>query len=102
MTVIVSSLVTQRTFRETRDMNSDRSDHWHQLGVSLISLLGSVAPQLKPESHEVVHDFIQNREYGVALEWLMDAVSAQGIELSASQLIEVDRLVKLMKLNRNR
>jgi hypothetical protein len=83
-------------------MNLDRSENWQQLEVSLLSLLCSVAPQLKPESCQVVRDLIENREYGVALEWLTDAALAQGIRLSDSQLIEVDRMAKLMKLDLNR
>jgi hypothetical protein len=43
-----------------------------------------------------VTDFIENREYGLALEWLAEAAATQGIQLSEAQQAECDRLAKLM------
>ncbi|MBV8698009.1 hypothetical protein [Bradyrhizobium sp.] len=58
---------------------------WKHLETSLSSLLSSLASQLAPASCQVVNEFIENREYAVALEWLAEAASIRGIQLFDAQ-----------------
>jgi hypothetical protein len=60
-------------------MSHDRIERWKHLETSLSSLLSSIASQLDPSSRETVTEFIENREYAIALEWLAEAASKQGI-----------------------
>ena len=47
-------------------------------------------------------EFIENREYAIALEWLAEAASKQGSQLSEAQQAEFDRLEKLMGIDLTR
>jgi hypothetical protein len=80
-------------------MNDDRTERRRHLEASLSALLHSVAPQLAPASCAIVNEFIENREYALALEWLADAASIQGVQLSNAQQAEFDRLAKLMGID---
>jgi hypothetical protein len=83
-------------------MSHDRIERWKHLETSLSSLLSSIASQLDPSSHEIVNEFIENREYAIALEWLAEAASKQGSQLSEAQQAEFDRLEKLMGIDLTR
>jgi hypothetical protein len=83
----------------TIETDRDRRQRWTHLETSLSSLLSSLASQLDPASCEMVTEFIENREYAVALEWLADANSIRGIQLSNAQQAEFDRLAKLMGID---
>ncbi|HTO65349.1 MAG TPA: hypothetical protein VMM15_29330 [Bradyrhizobium sp.] len=62
-------------------------------------LLTSLASQLDPAICAIVTDFLENREYALALEWLAEAASIQGIQISEAQQAERDRLAKLMGID---
>jgi hypothetical protein len=82
-------------------MSDSRIEHWEHLANSLTSLLRSLTDLLDSRTVGIVDEFVQNREYGVALEWLVDAISQQGIVLSAAQQQEFARLAKLMNIELN-
>jgi hypothetical protein len=77
-------------------------DHWLELRGSLISLLETLAPLLDADTRELVGDFVDNREFGVALEWLHSAVLRKKISLTASQTQKFDELAALMKIDLGR
>ena len=83
------------------ETDRDRAERRTHLETSLSSLLSSLASRLDPASYEIVNDFIENREYAVALEWLGEAASIQAIQLSSAQQAEFDRLAKLMGIDPN-
>jgi hypothetical protein len=83
-------------------MSHDCIERWKHLETSLSSLLSSIASQLDPSSREIVTEFIESREYAIALEWLAEAASKQGIQLWEAQRSEFDRLEKLMGIDLTR
>ncbi|MEH2499816.1 hypothetical protein V1294_006295 [Bradyrhizobium sp. AZCC 1678] len=83
-------------------MSDSRIERWEHLANSLTSFLSPLKGQLDSSTVGIVEEFIENREYGVALEWLIDAISQQSIVLSATQRQELVRLAKLMNIAPNR
>ena len=79
----------------------DRVKLWRHLEVSLSSLVDSMVSRLAPETCDFVNELIRNSEYGVALEWLVEAASKQEIKLLDSQSREIERLAKLMDIDLN-
>jgi hypothetical protein len=74
-------------------------DHWLELRGGLISLLETLAPLLDADTQELVGDFVDNREFGVALEWPHSAVLRKKISLTAYQTQKFDELAALMKID---
>ena len=74
-------------------------DHWLELRGGLLSLLESLAPLLDAKTQELVRDFIENREFGVALEWLYSAAHRLKISLTAEQAQKFDELAALMRID---
>jgi hypothetical protein len=54
---------------------------------------------LKHQDREMLSDFIQNREYGVALEWLHSLVVERSLEATLTQENEIERLARLMNIS---
>ena len=79
----------------------DRVKLWRHLEVSLSSLVDSMVSRLAPETCDFVNELIRNSEYGVVLEWLVEAASKQEIKLLDSQSREIERLAKLMDIDLN-
>jgi ribonuclease I len=82
-------------------MNQDRIERQKHLEASLSSLLSSMVAPLDPATYDIVRNFTENREYALALEWLVEACSIQKIQFSESQQAEVDRLAGLMEIDLN-
>ena len=80
-------------------MSQDRTERWRELELSLSDLLASMTSQINPASSAIVSEFIENREYGLALEWLVEAASIQKGQLSEAQQTEVHRLADVMEIN---
>jgi len=83
-------------------MSPNRIERWKHLEASLSSLLSSMTCQLDPASYELAKEFIEHREYGVALEWLAEAAAKQGIRLSESQQADFDQLARVMGIDLSR
>jgi hypothetical protein len=72
---------------------------WDELERSLTSLVESMSSNLGKRDLDLLTDFIENREYGVALQWLDATVIEHSIELSPAQETEIQRLAEVCKLN---
>lgn len=74
-------------------------DHWLELRGGLISLLETLAPLLDTKCQELVRDFVENREFGVAFEWLHSVVLEQNISLTGYQAQKFTELAALMGID---
>ena len=77
----------------------DRKDLWHELEASLGALVQSMSTKIDKESLALLREFIENREYGVALEWLRGVIVGRSIQLSRQQKQEIERIAGLMHIN---
>jgi hypothetical protein len=77
----------------------DRREMWLHLERSLTALVDSLSSKLGDKDRELLVDFVENREYGVALEWLYLVVVNQHIELAPDQEREVKRLAEIMNID---
>ncbi len=64
----------------------------------LLSLVDELSPYLDEQNKLLLVDFVENIEYGVALEWLWSVICSRKIPLSPSQTDLVDRLAQRMKI----
>ncbi|MBX9646141.1 MAG: hypothetical protein K2X57_03675 [Xanthobacteraceae bacterium] len=78
-------------------MNPD--ERWRHLEEALMSLVDSMAAQLDDMNRKILIDFIENREFGVALEWLHSIIRVRDLQLSDQQETEVQRLAGLMNID---
>jgi hypothetical protein len=78
----------------------DRDKHWAMLEAELTALLNSFASSIDTETFGLVQDFIENREYGVALEWLYLVVVVESkLPLSPLQARKIDELAGVMEID---
>lgn len=79
---------------------STRDEVRRELEKSLISLISSISTtEIDKGSRELLVEFIDNFEYGVALEWLHSLIVEKGIQLSSKQYEEIERLAERMKID---
>jgi hypothetical protein len=71
---------------------------WDELERSLASLVESMSIILGKRNVDLLTEFIENREYGVALRWLDAMVVEQSLELSPAQEREIRRLAEFMQI----
>jgi hypothetical protein len=62
-------------------------------------LVESLSAELQPKDKEILIDFIENYEYGVALEWLYSIVVERSIQLTLPQQQEIQRLAQRMGID---
>jgi hypothetical protein len=77
----------------------DRDQAWRHLEESLTDLVGSLSTVLDDKNREILINFIENREFGVALEWLCSIIIARNLQLSTQQEREIRRLADFMKID---
>jgi hypothetical protein len=77
----------------------DRNELWLHLEQSLTSLVNSIVTGLDDKNRAILIDFIENREFGVALEWLYSIIVERNLLLSEQQDQEIKRLAALMKID---
>jgi hypothetical protein len=77
----------------------DRNKLWEHLETSLSRLLDSLAPKLDGRNLGLLRDFVDHREYGVALEGLHSVLTATSIPISPEQREEMHRLAKTMGIS---
>lgn len=87
------------SFRTEKSQMIKRHEIWRDLERDLTSLVSSLSAKLSEIQLEDLNDFIQNYEYGVALEWLCSIIFARSIQLSAEQEAEIRRLAQVMKID---
>jgi hypothetical protein len=78
---------------------TSRDQLWQHLETSLSTLVDLLAPKLDEKNLSLLRDFIDNREYGVALEWLVSLIKTHSIQISSEQQQEIDRLATTMGLS---
>ena len=62
-------------------------------------LLEDVRREISEANYQEVSDFIEHREFGIALDWICAAIRKEGKELSAEQRELVKTLSEDMKLD---
>lgn len=75
---------------------NDRHQHWSMLEREIGALLQELSISFEKQDIETLRDFIDNREYGVALEWMWSVVKRLRIQLSSSQREQFRRLSQSM------
>jgi hypothetical protein len=71
-----------------------------ELDQSLTSLVNSIAStELNQSDRDLLAEFIENFEYGVALEWLHSLIVERGIQLPREQEEQIQRLAQRMKID---
>ena len=75
-----------------------RVELWRQLEEALTTLVGSLSSELSLKNRELLTEFIENREFGVALEWVHSLTVNDELRFSASQRAEIQRLAAMMKV----
>ena len=78
-------------------MNRNKAQHY--LEESLTKLIGSMQANLDETNREILINFLDNREFGVALEWLYSIVLERHLQLSEWQQLEVERLADFMGID---
>jgi hypothetical protein len=73
-------------------------DHWLKLEVGLTDFLDTLKPSLDERTIVLVQEFIDNNEFGVALEWLNSVALERNIGLSTQQSQKFRELAKLMEI----
>ena len=77
-----------------------RDELRRELDGSLTSLINSISTtEIDQKNRELLAEFIENFEYGVALEWLHSLILDRKIQLSSEQDQEMRRLAQRMKID---
>jgi len=77
---------------------ADHREHWPHLRNALSRLVEELSEKLDEKNRTTILDFIENNEFGVALEWLWSLVAEHSIRLTAKQRSEIQRLASDMKI----
>jgi hypothetical protein len=77
---------------------ANQRDHWIELRGGLLLLTEELTPSLDKKNVELTHDFIENREFGVALEWLNSLIIERSILLTISNQELISKLAHLMDI----
>ncbi|MBR0902557.1 MafI family immunity protein [Bradyrhizobium liaoningense] len=77
----------------------NREEEWCQLEEALTNLVDSISSQLSLRDRKLLAEFIENREFGVALEWLRSSIIENDLRPTSSQHLEIQRLAKTMGID---
>lgn len=77
---------------------SNRREHWGELQELLTNILAAVEPALDQRNRELVSDFIENREFEVALTWVESLIEEKSIPVSVETSDAIDAARALMTL----
>jgi hypothetical protein len=80
-------------------MNSRREELWKRAEATLTNLVNTMSTQIDEKNLAILRDFIDNREYQVALEWLHSIVKERSLELSPGNKDEMLRLAHSMNIS---
>jgi hypothetical protein len=76
-----------------------RDELRRELAQSLTSLINSISPtEIDKHNRDLLGEFVDNCEFGVALEWLRSLIVERSIQLSFQQEQEIQRLAQRMKI----
>lgn len=74
------------------------SEKWEILEIGLKRLVESYSDRLSPQDISTLGDFIDNREFGVAIEWLHSIRAERALASTEDQEQEFRRLSSLMEI----
>jgi hypothetical protein len=77
----------------------NRAEECRQLEEALTNLVGSISSQLSRRDRELLTEFIENQEFGVALEWLHSSIIGNDLRPSSGQQLEIQRLAAAMNID---
>jgi hypothetical protein len=80
-------------------MTGSMKENWARLDADLTRLTNEILREEDKKNHDIVIDFIENREYGVALEWMSSVINEKPIVLSSTQLKTMLELAALMGID---
>jgi hypothetical protein len=78
---------------------SDREKLRLELERRMFTLVGALEAQIDRENLDLLRDFVENRESGVALEWLDSLAFERAIPLLPEQRREMRELATMMGLD---
>jgi hypothetical protein len=78
---------------------SARDEFRGEMDEALSSLASSIASKIDRNSRDLLAEFIENFEFGVALEWLHSLIVSREIQLSPGQVEEIRGLAQRMGLD---
>jgi hypothetical protein len=73
-------------------------EHWQKLRRGILLLIEALAVDIGEKNKEILVDFVDNREFGVALEWLYSLIRENQILLSTDQNDLIQHLADLMNI----
>jgi hypothetical protein len=76
-----------------------RDEFRREMNAALTSLASSIALKIDRNNRDLLAEFIDNFEFGVALEWLHCLTVSKRIQLSSEQEEEIRRLAQRMGLD---
>jgi hypothetical protein len=76
-----------------------RDEFRREMNAALTSLASSIASKIDRNNRDLLAEFIDNFEFGVALEWLHGLTVSKRIQLSSEQEEEIRRLAQRMGLD---
>lgn len=62
-------------------------------------LIQSLADKIDQTNLDILYDFVQNYEYGVALDWLQSLIATRSIPLTEQQEIKIRQLQRRMNMS---
>ena len=74
-------------------------EKWTELRQVLSAVLIEIKPQLDCGNAELIADFIENNEFGVAYEWINSVVSECKLDLSRQALEGLQQAARLMRID---
>ena len=84
-------------------MSETREERWSRLERELTRLVNLVERKLDQRNTELLRDFINNREYATALDWLYAVLTERLINISPEEMAIMARLAEDMGIKlRNR
>ena len=75
-------------------------DRWVKIRAKLDELLELLDSELAREDKELLRDFIENNEYGVAVDWIRSIISERDLSISAQAEDCLDVAEAMMSLDR--
>jgi len=76
-----------------------RDEFRREMEEALTSLAASIAPNIDQNSRDLLAEFIENFEFGVAVEWLHSLTVSKGMQLSSEQEQEIRRIAHRMDID---
>jgi hypothetical protein len=72
------------------------NSQWGELERLLGAILAEIGAKLPPDQLMLVEDFVDNREFGVAYDWLASVLEGAGLTVSREIAERLNRVAALM------